>query len=59
MAGAVEGGCGGAGFGLTTLCCLCRPLRGQSRSYGICTAFKYGAAPVGAGLPAKRPAQAD
>ncbi|AXQ47259.1 hypothetical protein DZC31_07215 [Stenotrophomonas rhizophila] len=33
-------------------------LRGQARSHRYCTAFRIGAVPVGAGLPAKRPVQA-
>ncbi|RNF84587.1 hypothetical protein EFK07_22235 [Pseudomonas putida] len=37
---------------------LCRPLRGHARSHRYCTACKAAVIPVGAGSPAKRPAQA-
>ncbi|POA86982.1 hypothetical protein C1882_08025 [Pseudomonas sp. FW305-E2] len=36
---------------------LCRALRGQTRAYRYDTGFGCGAVIVGAGLPAKRPAQ--
>ncbi|PPB16482.1 hypothetical protein EGJ22_13360 [Pseudomonas sp. p99-361] len=35
----------------------CRPLRGLARSHRYSTDFKYCAVLVGAGKPAKRPAQ--
>ncbi|PYC00718.1 hypothetical protein DMX12_13365 [Pseudomonas sp. MB-090624] len=38
--------------------CLFRPLRGHARSHSIITGLEGCAAPVGAGVPAKRPEQA-
>ncbi|PIK78239.1 hypothetical protein CQW31_12660 [Pseudomonas sp. 382] len=37
---------------------LYRPLRGHARSHRYCTALEPCVVPVGAGVPAKRPAQA-
>ena len=38
--------------------CLYRPFRGLARSHSFNTCFRSGGAPVGAGKPAKGPAQA-
>ncbi|QKL03466.1 hypothetical protein GEV39_19810 [Pseudomonas sp. NY5710] len=46
-------------MGRKSLLSLCRPLRGQARSYRKTTVFKACDVPVGAGLPAKRPEQAE
>jgi len=40
------------------MCCKGRPLRGRARSHGITTGFKTCTVSVGAGMPAKGPAQA-
>ncbi|RFQ00566.1 hypothetical protein D0O09_18040 [Pseudomonas putida] len=43
---------------LLVFCCLCRPLRGLARSHRGHHVTEDCAEPVGAGKPAKRPAQA-
>ncbi|MDH4552485.1 hypothetical protein E8E68_21515 [Pseudomonas sp. BN607] len=51
----VEGCQGGVGH-LSVLCWLGRPFRGLARSHRSSTHFEFCAVPVGAGMPAKRPA---